>query len=565
MNGNANGIIFTEKKTDFSEGGSDNLLTTTKNLIKNYQKVLATLRPKGGEATIHVDEIASKIAFFYERIRKIIDWKEEHLIRRGAIERVLKRRLISEISSQKLIPDIQPDKIAEPMVLELIRSGHFTNDKILQTKIGQVEKVLRKYLFILKNNPLYDSIKIKEKINLYNWLLEIAACEIEEILDPPLKESLLINFMTETVLEKIKIDPNTNLIEEEKKLQAYIAVHRTLFHLDAPLITYRLLKYRYFSEWEDIKEEALENITKNIVAIWEKIEGDLNHPLSGQFQKICERYDTIYLILGDILEKLSVEPESIAAKISHQETFEKMVKEAYDKRLSTLKSKLTRAAIYSTLSIFVAGGLSLFIVEVPLAKLFYGKFSPMAILVDILIPTLIMFILVVIIKPPGEDNFKKVVEEMNKLAYPHEEKDIYEIKVRKKKSWLMNLLIGVIYIVTNIASIMFVFWIFRFAKVPLTSLYIDTLNVAMVVFAALIIRQRAKEMTVTEKTSISQFVLDILSIPVAKLGQWLSAKWKEWNIVSVFFTALIDIPFLTLTEFVENWSAFLKEKKAEIR
>ena len=34
---------------------------------------------------IHVDEMASRIAKFYEMVRKVIDWKEDSVLRRSAI------------------------------------------------------------------------------------------------------------------------------------------------------------------------------------------------------------------------------------------------------------------------------------------------------------------------------------------------------------------------------------------------------------------------------------------------------------------------------------------------
>jgi len=532
-------------------------------LIGDYKEIIKNKKQKAGVSTIHVDEIASKVAFIYERVRKIIDWKEEHLIRRGAIERVLKRRLISELSSLKLA-NFDPEKSAEPMVLELIRGGHFANDQIPREKIKEVKKVLNKYLYILSNNPLHNSVNIKDKVNLYNWLLEIAACEIEEILDPPMEENLFINFMTQSVLKKIKVTGKNKLSAEVLGLQTYIAVHRALFRLDAPIISYHLIKY-YYSNWREISQEKLETTTDNIQELVKKIETSLRHPQASKFQKICERYDTVYLIIKDVFEKITNQKEPLEEKTTDIKTLNQLIRECYQNRLSTLKARLYRAAVYSTLSIFVAGGLSLFIFEIPLAKLFYGSFSPLAILVDILIPTIVMFILVAIIRLPKTDNLKRVISEVQKIVYRTEAEDVYEIRLTKKRKWLMNLLIGVIYALTNIASILLIFWVFKIARVPMTSLYIDTLNVAMVVFAALIIRQKAKEMTVVEKVSIGEFLLDILSIPVGKLGQWLSAKWKEWNIVSVFFTAIIDIPFLTITEFIENWSSFIKEKKAEIR
>lgn len=536
-------------------------------LIARYREIATLLEIKTKVAAIHVDEIASKIAFFYEKIRKIIDWKEENLIRRGSIERILKRRLISEISGFSLISDSKPEKIAEPMVLELIRGGHFPNDAIPRIKISEVEKALEKYIYILSNNPVSKdkkSMKVKKKINLYNWVLEIAACEIEEILDPSPEENALINFMTKVLKDRIKADPGLKLSEEERVVQIYIAVHRSLFHIDSPLIAYHLIKLR-LSEWKNPDENQREKIAQNIFEIWEKTEEDLSHRCASEFQKICEKYDTIYLIIGDIFKEFLKKPAEMKEVVADKTKFLALIKDTYDKRLKTLRSRLYRAAIYSTLSIFVAGGFSLFIFEVPIARIFYGRFSPLAILADLIIPTVVMFILVSAIKLPGENNFNRVVEEIDKITYKGDSDDVYEIRAKKKGNIIAKIIITLLYIVTSLGSLWGIFWLFYVAKVPITSLFINTLNVAMIVFAALVIRQRAKEMTIEERATFWEFILDMLSIPIAKLGQWLSKKWREYNIVSVFFTALVDIPFSGFIEFVESWSSFLKEKKAEIQ
>lgn len=518
-------------------------------------------KQKAKPAVIHVDEIASKLAVFYEKIRKVIDWKEEHLLRRSAIERVLKRKLISEISGLSLLPNAQPEKIAEPLINELIRGGHFPNDSIPRTKVGQVEQSLEKYIYLMENNPVSTSTQVKKKINLYNWIIEIAACEIEEILEPAWKENFLLNFMTRSMNKRIELSQDIDLSKKEKQQQIYIATQRTLYNLDDGIISYHLLKVNY-PDWLKNEPATYQKFSDQVIDIWEKIEQKLNHPLGKKFRNICEKYDTVYLILGDILGKQK-DLDKTLQKFNRPKSLTKLIKKAYQERLSTLKGRLVRAAIYSTLSILVASMISLFIAEFPLAKLVYGRFRPLAILVDLLLPALVMFLLVIIIRLPPEENQEKVIEEVEKIVYPQEETDVYEIR-RHKRSFIARLLITFLYIITTIISIGIVFVLFYVAKVPVTSLFVDTLNVSMVVFAGLLIRQRAKELTIEEKTSFWQFVLDILSIPVAKLGQWLSNKWKEYNIVSVFLTVLVDMPFSSLIKFIEDWNSFLKEKKAEL-
>ena len=69
------------------------LSEATKKLIARYDLAQKQDTQKPDAETIHVDEVALKVAAFYEQVRTIVDWKEEHLMRRAGIIRKLKRRL----------------------------------------------------------------------------------------------------------------------------------------------------------------------------------------------------------------------------------------------------------------------------------------------------------------------------------------------------------------------------------------------------------------------------------------------------------------------------------------
>ncbi|MFH1546922.1 MAG: hypothetical protein ABIC57_00375, partial [bacterium] len=296
-----------------------------------------------------------------------------------------------------------------------------------------------------------------------------------------------------------------------------------------------------------------------------QIKDDMVSPLGNEIFKVCERYDVVYRIIGDVYNKISDSPELIEKRVSNPIEIERLATESYSERIKTLKTRLFRSAVFSTLSIFLAGGVSLFIVEVPLAKLFLGRFSPLAMFVDILIPTILMFILVAIIQPPKKTNEAKVLDEVRKVIYKEYEKNIYEVSTKKKSRWLMNIIFIILYLAGGIGSLLFVFWVFEIANVPWTSLYIDTANIAVIVSAALVIRARSKELTIEEEGGFVEFVMDFFTIPLAKVGQWLSEKWKEYNFVSVFFIALVDSPISSFITLIEEWRGFIKERKSEIR
>ena len=79
------------------------------------------------------------------------------------------------------------------------------------------------------------------------------------------------------------------------------------------------------------------------------------------------------------------------------------------------------------------------------------------------------------------------------------------------------------------------------------------------------IRERARELQMLrEKESVLHLLVDFFAIPIIEFGKWLSNKWKQYNAISLFFSAAIDMPFQTFTEFLEQRRYFLKEKKEEI-
>ncbi len=55
-----------------------------------------SLKKAAPETTLEVDALVSSAAKFYEKVRYLIDYREEHTIRRSAIERILKRRVLIE-------------------------------------------------------------------------------------------------------------------------------------------------------------------------------------------------------------------------------------------------------------------------------------------------------------------------------------------------------------------------------------------------------------------------------------------------------------------------------------
>lgn len=530
------------------------LSQSTQKLISRYQNWFKSSQPQEGVSVIHVDEVASRVASFYEKMRGIIDWREEHLFRKTAIERILKRRLFLKKEGKD---------IAESLVHELIRGGHFPNDSILENKIIDIQKLIDKYLFVINNAP--PAPKEKMKIQLYDWMMGIAACEVEETLSPPSRESALMDYMLELMQERIDVKEGIFVIkgmsEEDKKAQTYIAVQKALFKLDSPTITYNLIK-RWYPNWFDLPKEDLENISNNIYLLWQKIEKNFRHALVEKFYNICERYDTPYLILGDII---SADPAKAQEDLKNPALLESSIRAAYQTRLKKMKSRMSRAAFYSTLSIFLTKILTAFAIEVPFDTYITKQFDPVTLAISVAAPPLLMIFLITSIRPPSKQNAEMVLMEVMKIVYERERKDVYEVRPRRKRGFVLNSVMILLYLSSFIASFGFLAWGLEKLNFSVMSIVIFLIFISLISFAGAKVRQRAKELTVEREKESSLYILfDLFSIPIIRVGRWLSNQWVRYNALALLFNSLLDMPFQAFVEFFEQWRIFVKEKKEEI-
>lgn len=533
----------------------------TKKLIADYQIGDKASHLATGTATIHVDEVASKVAAFYEKIRGIIDWREEHLLKRSAIERMLKRRFLAGIDliGEKPVRET----IAEPLVMELIRGGHYPNDKIAETKISEVEKILGKYIFILKNTPAAESGE--GALRFYDWLLEIAACEIEECLSSSYKEKALIDFMFNLMKERILLNEGViaikSMSDEEKNIQIYIAVQKALFKIDSPLLNYNLIKY-YYPDWQNINREELSEVAKSIFHIKRRNEKNLNNYLADKFYLICEKYDTPYLLLGDVV---SAEPSKVEQNLTNPEILESSIKEAYAKRMKTLKGRLSRAAVYATISIFLTKIFLAMAIEIPIDK-YLGDFNITVLLINVLTPPALMLLLVSTIQLPRKENLDRVMMETMKIVYESSKKDSYEVKTFKiRKNFFLSTLIDFIYAITFAISVGVIVVLLSSLKFSPLSITIFLVFISLIAFTGTRIRQRSKELQVMEeKEGFFSLITDLFAIPLIEIGKWLSSKWQKYNFIAATFNILIDMPFMIFVEFIEQWRYFLQEKKEKI-
>jgi len=517
----------------------------TQKLIEEYGLWRKETEVREEEGVISVDEVVARVASFYEKIRGIVDWRGEHLLRKTAIERILKRRFV--------VHKIDED-FAENFLSELVRGGHFPNNRISLDKIDEIQAMIEKYAFITERAQS-------------DWILSIAAVEIEEALSQPRRERALIELMTEDLGKRIQVvarKSKTSVIlpEEERKLQIYVAVQKALFMLDSFTTAYHILE-KFYPDWKNPSQETLEYVATHVAELQENIEKILSHPYGEKFYQVAERYDTPYLILGDVL---SEEGERFADMTEDPPALEGAIRHAYNKRHAKLRSRIKRAAFYSVLSVFLTKVLLALAIEIPIEQYFGEGLNYLALGLSVAIPPFLMLGLIATVQMSSSRNFEKVVMEVMKIIQTRDREDTYTISPLKQRSGLIAGAVYGFYLLSFLISFGVLVWVLQALHFSLISGLIFVMFISLVLFAGTRLRQGARELMVEPtREGFLYNIFDIFSLPMIQVGRWLSGKLVRYNFLVLVLNFLIEVPFQMFVEFLEQWRGFLREKKDEIR
>jgi len=130
-------------------------------LLDNFQASAQLKNPSDQGVT--VSRTVSAAAVLYEAARNAVEFRAEHLIRRAAIERILRRRLIIKSTGSG---------IAEALIKELLWARYLENGHIPILKIDEIQETIDKYI-ALKT----EVCKLTKNSDYANWLTGIASCE----------------------------------------------------------------------------------------------------------------------------------------------------------------------------------------------------------------------------------------------------------------------------------------------------------------------------------------------------------------------------------------------------
>jgi len=469
--------------------------------------------------------VIETLARVYEKARNALEYRADHLVRRAAIERILKRRVIL---------DRQPQSVAKHLLTELKWARYISSAEIKKIDAPTLEKILEKYL-------AHTTVAIPQ-----DWIVKIASSEIEEqfSLNPDYKQFTLLAF--QIIKQKVKVD------DENADLLIYFAVDKVYAGSDDEQIAYHILKL------------AGENLTKEkLEEGWRLFNSAKNHKFLPRIIKFVRRQMPPLILLRDIY---FYSPTEFKKSLENEEQFKKSATEALENQLTQMSGRIKTAGLRSVIYVFLTKMVLAIGIEIPFEIFVYGAVSKLPLVVNIIFPPTLMWATTLQDHLPKERERENLIDRtwfvLTHFEDLKNEEDVLT-NIPEEKSSITYSVFSTLYVLIFIGIFGLIYFIlgeigFRFANKVVFVFFLT-----IIAFFAYRISQIAKVYSWKGIGKESSTLTDIVSLPILAIGSRLSRGLSKLNFLAFAFDFILEAPFKIILGFLDSWVQFLSLKKEE--
>ncbi|MDO8576929.1 MAG: hypothetical protein Q7R82_01160 [Candidatus Daviesbacteria bacterium] len=498
------------------------------------------------DRTVSVNPLVAEIATWYEKFRTSMDYREDEVILRSTIERILKRRLILGGNGKT---------VATPLIRELVWARYFPDSSIPESQVTKVAEATDLYL------------KLEHKINnshhlgkgvVNEWILHLLSSEIEHILKPNDPKDIMSSFIFRIFKDLVNISDDT---EEIRDLQVFIAVRRAYANDDLAFLRYHLFK-QYFG---NLTEDNLEKAANHFQAAYKQIEEQFKYSAKDKIYSFIKNQTIPFLILDDVLRKHRGKAFSL---VSNEDYLNSEILAACNARYKSIAGKVRRAIVRSVIFIFVTKAIFALFVEGTFERLFYGRLFLSSIAINILTPPILMILVGFLIQSPNRENSYRILRKINTILYDEPPQLGIPLFVKKKPNkidpllWLVFALLWITTAALSFGAVVFI--LSKFGVNPFSQ-GVFVFFLAIVSFISYRINRTAHMFIMKDKKeNLGSLFFDFFFMPLIQVGRRLTLTISQINIFLFIFDFIIETPFKGVFAFFEQWFSFLRSQREKL-
>ncbi len=521
---------------------SANLSKLSNLLISSFEREEINNQTKTG---IKVSRFVSEIATWYEKFRNAMDYRDEEVVRRAAIERILKRRLLFGGTGEKIGP---------VLMRELLWARYFPEASISDEEIKKVSLVIDLYLNLREQLlTRQNDIKIKVDTLIYHLL----SSHLEIMLNKSKDVELISNFIFHLLREHITIKDDT---VETRDIQIFIAVRRAFAKDDIAFLRFHLFE-QYFGK---LSEGNVDKISANFAAGYRELERQINYPLKERIISYVKKQLPAFLIFAEVLRK---ERGAVRGLIGNSTEFQTNVETTATARYKTISKKVRTAIIRSVIFILLTKFIFAFSVEATYDNIVVGHIEWNSLIINIVAPPILMVIASLFIRTPDKNNTKRIYDKIMSILFvdkPELDRHLIISLKPEKKNPVLNFIFTFLWWGAFILSFGLIIYALTKLKFSPASQGIFVFFVAIIAFLTYRISQTAHSYTIPARQSFLSPVMDFFFMPVIRVGRRFTEGIAQINIFIYVFDYLIETPFKEVFGFLEQWFYFLQTKREEM-
>ncbi|MBI2033228.1 MAG: hypothetical protein HYT10_02065 [Candidatus Levybacteria bacterium] len=494
---------------------------------------------------ISVNPFVATVASWYEKIRNAMDYREDEVILRAAIERILKRRLLFGGN---------PENVAEPLVRELVWARYFADETVPEAIVEKVKK--RISLFLVLREKLLASKFLKESA-VNEWIYQLLSADLERLLYPNKELEIMSNFMYQVMRNMVHIEDDT---EQTRDVQVFIAVRRAFAREDIAFLRFHLFSQLFGT----LTQENLDAIVAAFQKGYEEIHYQLSYPRKDTIYNYMKKKAAVFFILDELLR---THKKGIRELLSEKDEFKKIIFTICDTKYNTIASKVQRAIIRSAIFIILTKAIFAFAVEGTLENVFYGEIIWGSMVINILIPPLLMIVVGVMIRPPKQSNSEKILTYISTVLTEEDPQIGSHLSIRKvplRSRPVLNGVFTLLWMGAFLVAFGSIIYFLTKLNFPPINQIIFIFFLAIVSFLSYRISLIPLTYKVEDKPGLITPLVDFLFLPIIRVGRNLTEGISQINIFLFLFDFIIETPFKGFFGFIEQWFLFLHAKRENL-
>ena len=475
--------------------------------------------------SLEISKVISTAAGFYEKVRYMVDYREEHTIRRSAIERILRRILF--------IQNSRPT--GELLLQELVESKYVTKELVGPQMIAEVDAVLAQYLVLL-NGARIQTREMRHVVSFAASAVDVVLSPVSHAIDTGTAEAFYATVRTSVS------NPSASSVLLD--MQTYCACYRALLGSDDQMLAYALWRHATAAL---TPEQCAQQLSALILSI--------EHALKDEMQWTLARRLKDEAIFFRVIREIVREKGSGAhAVLSDRGRIATFTHEFLDKRLSLEQTRIQRSGVRAVMYLLMTKLILVAVVEWPYEHFILGSVNYVPLAINALFHPLLLFGLTRRVGVPGSENTEAIVDGVFQIVTRGAPRAL-TVRANRQAG-----IFGIIYFLMTLGLFGGVAALLQLLDFTIVGGALFVLFLALVMYFAFRVRYRAAQWKVSAEETGVFFVWQLLALPIVRAGQWLSRSFSSINLIVVVMDFILETPFRLLLNFSHQFLLYMREQ-----